>query len=780
MPDDYGHPHLEMTREEPTTKPRPRRFTLRRDAPEDPSAHGKRLGENLARVRRAKMNYVAGYDERCLIKLSLNEFVPPEDLAKASADVEVVSQEGKNIVLAFATEGQLDAFEAKLAQLVEGNHVTYRTMIYALEGIDHWTERDRTGWALGRDGFPEAPRFSLDVELWPLSREEDAKRERDAFEEWVTAEGGKILDRVARPYLTLYRIRCDRDVADRCLRHRDVRTVDLPPSAGLSLSLITTPMQSLRPIPPPPEGAPGVAVLDTGIVAGHPVLAPAIGDTQDFVSGGAEAEQRGHGTFVAGIALYDDIGACLDRGTFAPQLRLFSGRIFEAGNRNDPKLMENRVEEAVRYFLENYGCRIFNLSYGDPGRPYRGGRVSGLAVTLDALSRELGVLFVVPTGNFDIDRHDVSDGRWMNYARYLTGRPANLIDPAPALNALTVGSVARHERHEGPQGDFGFRAMARHGEPSPFTRSGPSVRGAIKPDLVDYGGNHSVEVGSDLHMVRGRAGVGEVSTSHDFAVGDPFAEDSGTSFAAPRVAHVAARLLAAVPTASTNLCRALLVAHGRTPAASRALFEGDSTALRNLTGYGQVDQSALFRSMDNCVTLWSDGHIENLRNHFYEIPIPNEFWEGRGRRRTVTVALAYSPPPRTTRIDYCGVSISFKLVVDGSLDAVARAFSAEVDREDAPGVPERAAGRDLSAMVRSKGTAQVSTWTFTRPSVNLRKSRVFVVVTRKDPTWGARVARVREEYSLAVKMDDREMLLSSLYQRVRALLRGRARARTTM
>lgn len=57
------------------------------------------------------------------------------------------------------------------------------------------------------------------------------------------------------------------------------------------------------------------------------------------------------------------------------------------------------MEEAVRYFVENYDCRIFNLSYGDPGRPYRGGRVSGLAVTLDALSRELGVLFVVPTGN---------------------------------------------------------------------------------------------------------------------------------------------------------------------------------------------------------------------------------------------------------------------------------------------------------------------------------------------------------------------------------------------
>lgn len=774
-----GHPHLEMIREVPTTKPRPRKINVQRRTPADPRAHGRQLGEYLASVRRTSTIYGEGYDDRHLIKLSLNEFVQPEDLAKASEGVEVVSQEQKKIVLAFATERQLDAFEAKLANLVDGRHVTYRNVIYALKGIDHWTERDRTGWALEQDGFPEDPRFSIDVELWPLARDEHADRERRAFEQWVTAEGGEVLDKITRPYLTLYRIQCDREVADRCLRHRDVRTVDLPPRVGLSLSLLKTPVHALDSIPPPPDGAPGIVVLDSGIVAGHPVLRPAVGDTQDFIAAPGGPAEPEHGTLVAGIALYDDVGTHLENRTFAPQLRLFSGRVFGREVSNDPRLVEHRVEIAVRYFVEKYDCRIFNLSYGDPGRPYRGARVSGLAVTLDALSRELGVLFVVPTGNLVIGPDDVDDSHRADYARYLTEREAGLIDPAPALSALTVGSIARNEQHQGWRGDFDVRPMARRGQPSPFTRAGPSARGAIKPDLVDYGGNLGVEVSSDRHTIQDRFGFGEVSTSHRFAAGHPFAEDSGTSFAAPRVAHLAARLRAALPEASAGLCRALLVAHAKTPEASGALFENDSMTLRHLTGYGRVDRAALFQSVDNCVTLWSEERIENLRNHFYEIPLPDEFWVGGKRRRTVTVALAYSPPPRTTRIDYCGVSMGFKLVVGEALDAVARAFSTEIDREEAPNVPERSTGRDLSATLRSKGTVQASTWTFERPSAELRKKRVFVVVTRKDPTWGARVASVQEGYALAVKIDDREMLISNLYQEVREVLRVRARARAT-
>ena len=229
-------------------------------------------------------------------------------------------------------------------------------------------------------------------------------------------------------------------------------------------------------------------------------------------------------------------------------------------------------------------------------------------------------------------------------------------------------------------------------------------------------------------------------------MGRPFAEDAGTSFAAPRVANAAARILGELPEASVGLCRALLVSHARTPAACSDLFSDDTSALRNVTGYGLVDRSALYRSMENCVTLWAEESIENRHHHFYEVPVPNEFWSQGKRVREMTVSLALRPPVRTTRIDYRAVAISFKLVPAGSLDDVARSFNAAVDRNDASTIKERAPGRRISERDRSRGTVQTSAWTFTQPSGAMRESSWFVVVTctilsgdRVFPRYGSRM-----------------------------------------
>ena len=226
-------------------------------------------------------------------------------------------------------------------------------------------------------------------------------------------------------------------------------------------------------------------------------------------------------------------------------------------------------------------------------------------------------------------------GDWhAEYPGYLLGDSATLLDPAPALNALTVGSLARHERNERWPNDPAYRPIARTDQPSPFTRRGPSVNRAIKPDLVDYGGNMIVNVRAGGRPAAGRQGVGELSTSHDFAAGRPFSEDSGTSFAAPRVANAAANLLSELPDASVDLCRALLVAHARTPGPCVDLFAGDDEIVREVTGYGLVDRSALYRSLEDCVTLWAEESIENRRHHFYEIPMSCGFlggWQASAR-----------------------------------------------------------------------------------------------------------------------------------------------------
>ena len=680
------------------------------------------------------------------------------------------------MILAFATAEQLESFEAKLSTMAAGTTVTYQNLIYSLGGFDRWTPEDRTGWALRRHGFPETQFFIIDAELWPVAARSDAARLRDAFETWVIERAGEIIDSVKQPYLTVYRIRCGDSLVQDLLNHRDVRTVDLPPRVGLESALVFTPIQELDAVPEPPNEAPGVVVLDSGLATGHPVIAPAVGDAESFLPDVSEADDHGHGTFVSGIALYDDVAECVRTRSFIPELRIFSGRVLDQNNRSDPYLIENQVEKAVRHFVDQYGCRIFNLSYGDLNKPYRDRHVAGLAVTLDALSRELDVLFVVPTGNFDGDEDGPDDWRG-EYPTYLTGDASVLLDPAPALSALTVGSLARYERHERWPDDPSYLPVARSDQPSPFTRHGPSVNGAIKPDLVDYGGNLMINAHAGGHQVTGIRYVGELSTSHNFAAGRPFAVDSGTSFATPHVTHAAARILKEYPIVNVDRCRALLVAHARTPDACSQLFAGNPVAVREVTGYGLVDRSALCQSIESCVTLWTEESIENRHHQFFEIPVPAEFWSSGRRARELTVALAYRPAVRTTRIDYRAAAISFKLVQAQSLDEVVNSFDAAVDIDSTTTIRERQSGRRFSERERSRGTVQASTWTFTQPSEALRECSWFVVVTRNDPAWGSTLSSGRESYALAVTLTDRLVQEPRLYTRIQARLRERARAR---
>jgi subtilisin family serine protease len=119
--------------------------------------------------------------------------------------------------------------------------------------------------------------------------------------------------------------------------------------------------------------------------------------------------------------------------------------------------------------------------------------------------------------------------------------------------------------------------------------------------LIDYGGNWAINTraGAD-YLTAG--GLGELSTGRGFAAGRLLAEFSGTSMAAPHVAHLAASVLAEYPETNANMIRALLLAHGAVPGACRALLPNEDI-LRCVCGYGVTDSGALFRSLENEVTL---------------------------------------------------------------------------------------------------------------------------------------------------------------------------------
>lgn len=769
--------HLRFSREIPLTDRHRRADKRRRFRPPDPKAFGTLLHQRFATARQhAEQQDVGGFDDRLLIKIQLRQGATAPDLS-AIPGVELVSQEDKSVLLAFADRAGLAEFESRLSNLARDGKATRADLLYALQGFDHWTPDDRKGPALRQLGLPDRDAFILDVELWPQERADKRDAMLTTFLAWMRESGIERLDDLKQPSLVMVRVRCNHDKTnDLLLRHRDVRTVDLPPRTGMAVEVLVTDINLLAAPPMPAEDAPRLAVLDSGLTTGHPLLASAVGDAQGYLApyrNAHDAAPRWHGTLVSGLALYGDVADCVQQGQFVPQLRLFSGKVFEDDDQDQTEFVEKAVEDAVRDLHAQYGCQVFNLSYGDLNKVYDGRHVRGLAYTLDRLTRELGVLFVVPAGNIQI--RDLPADPRRDYPEYLFDDTTRLIDPAPALNALTVGGLAHHTATRDAQNhpnNIEDLSIAQEAQPFPLTRRGPSVNGAIKPDVVEYAGNIAMARAGGRIQHRG---LGLLSTCGDFANGRPFAEDIGTSYAAPQVAHRAARLLGEMPNASNNLLRALLGAHARWPSACVDSINGDNTVkgkrrLLQLIGYGRIDEDTLYKSVDQAVTLLAEDRIDNDKCHFYELPIPESFWSRGKRVREIAVALAYSPDIRTTRLDYRRSKLWFTFVTAADLDAVERAFRR--NREE--GMGEFGRNRWITNNERKTGTLQVSRWGFKQPIRNGEK--VFVVVTRQDSPWG-NVADGQEPYAVVAVLADRENAAVNLYAQVRAQLEVRAQVR---
>lgn len=762
--------HLPLARSEPVNerRTRPGRGPKK---PDDPKKHAHDLLATMERGREQAAQLQAGFDSRLLLKL---DYQGDPDELRAIPGLDVVSQEEQAVVVIFATEEALEEFKKRISQVADGRKAKKEDLIYAVKAFDTWTPEDRAGLTLRREPFPKEGDGWLDVELWPM----ESPHERDSmvatFRRWCAANGVEVLDTLSGTTLVLLRVRTQRAGYEALLTLRDVRALDLPPKLKVGFDLLGTEVSTLAVDGAPNEKAPKIAILDSGIVAGHPLLSPAVGEAASFLPEKSGADEHGHGTMVAGLALYGDVRKCIEEGSFSPRFHILSGRITDENNEGPATLIENKVAEAVGYFAENYGCRIFNLSVADERRVYHGGHVGPWASTLDELARELGVLIVVSSGNFGGTESTPKD--WLkDYPGYLLKEDARLLDPAPAINVLTVGSIARQEltpMAERFPRDPADRPVARGKEPSPFTRSGPGSRGSIKPELVHYGGNGAVAARHGSGLVA----LGEISTGREYSAGRLFQAGAGTSFAAPKVAHLAARIMARYPTASANLVRTLITANARIPGGSLSRLSGeDANRARFLVGYGFPDDSRTLASTDAVVGLVAEEEIAENYTHYFELPIPESFYTGSRRVRQITVALAHTPVVRRSRVEYKASHFEFRVVRAKSLEDVARIFK-WTPKDEKVDVEGEVKDFEPKITLRGKGTVQAATWTIKQPAAKRWKDPLFIVVTRRVPGWAQHLLS-QERYALAMILDDSVNQEARLYAEVRALLQARAQVR---
>jgi hypothetical protein len=231
---------------------------------------------------------------------------------------------------------------------------------------------------------------------------------------------------------------------------------------------------------------------------------------------------------------------------------------------------------------------------------------------------------------------------------FLLGATCRVANPAQSLQALTVGSIAL----DGFQ-DVTWRSVALKDHPSAFSRTGLGIWGTIKPEVVEYGGDYVRDNNIPLSLAI-RTETSPELIRATLNGGPAFARDTcGTSFAAPKVMHIAAELARIFPAEPALLYRALIVQSARWPSWTTDRPAAD---VLRLIGYGVPDLSRATENNEYRVTVITNGLKRISAGHMdlFEIPVPVELrHQGEDHKIRIEVTLSYRARPhrlrRTTR-----------------------------------------------------------------------------------------------------------------------------------
>ncbi|MEI6442777.1 MAG: S8 family peptidase [Nostocales cyanobacterium ELA583] len=725
----------------------------------DVNTHGKQLLDQISGLTEPKQQKSNPFrlDPKLIFKIKLAKqgSFRDEDVTKTGLDI--LAREPDKAIVVFSSDLELKEFKRRLenySQIKEGNKYEYLGAIDELVPLE---PEDRIGRLLELKPLQPDELAALDLELWHTGDRKEMRKYLDDIADVLESLSDdtspmRMSDSYVGDYLCIARIKVTQKLLDELLLEEMVKEIDRPPQPAFERTAdYDLPISSFPEVISPPEENCGILVIDSGVQRGHPLIAPVLGEAEvfpdakwQFIKGGAD-DVHGHGTSVAGIAIYGDVENCIKKLSFDPTVWLFSARVTNENCEYDEDLLvETQLDQAIKAFVDQYpNCKVINISLGNAEQIYMDGmKQFRLAAKIDEIAYQYqpkNIVFVISAGNTNPPYEEaISDEQLRtDYPNYLLNKTARIIDPATSAIALTVGSLSYGRGSMTEPGDVRRQAIAklpRH--PSPFTRTGFGVDGMIKPDVVDFGGDFALDLsyreglGVPVPKVSQLgdkvAGVSVVTFSKNFQ-SSLFHICSGTSFAAPRVANIAAQLFTKYPDASSNLIRALIVNSAVLPKEIPDKFRKGTESQKIKTqlqiyGYGQTDLERAMYSAENYVVLSEDKiDIPVGKFHIYEIPqLPEEFFDIEGTR-TLSVTLAFDPPTRPTRGDsYLGVTMEFNLFKGIPKESVVNAY-VDASKTDNPDkfaeismenlnkkYPKRSITIDLDPgpNLRKKGTVQ--------------------------------------------------------------------------
>ena len=494
-----------------------------------------------------------------------------------------------------------------------------------------------------------------------------------------------------------------------------------------------------------PVDAPAVCLIDTGVRHDHLLLRQSLDETDiHSVVAPPVGDLRGHGTLMAGLALFGPIDdLLLTSAAVRLQHRLESVKYLPDQHMpsHDPASYGVVTAQAVALpEVATTRRRVYCLTITDkadrPGEPSLwSASIDALAAGTDIGRSDTGVdllgkpdpakarLILISAGNIDPPYQ-------ADYLQLCDLSPID--DPAQAWNALTVGAYTSLTDAPTDPGFEGWTALADIGELSPHSRTGVAAGGTqwpIKPDICMEGGNVLTDGANDFHHQHPLLSLRTTDNHDSAAVGSA----NATSAATAQAARLAAMAMATYPSYWPETIRGLMTHSAQWTPAMKAVVDAETRKrerrlLVKRFGWGVPDAESVLTSSGNAVTMVVQDEFvpftgpKHAMRHFrlHQLPWPDDVLSGLGPADVeLRVTLSYFIEPSAARRGWRrryayashGLRFDLRSPHENTAEFVRRVNREAGDDEDGTSRPGSGSGNwTLGTDQRHKGSLHQDIW----------------------------------------------------------------------
>lgn len=523
-----------------------------------------------------------------------------------------------------------------------------------------------------------------------------------------------------------------------------------------------------------------ITLFDTGVSRAHPLIRPALdlNDRHAAEFAWGTEDVHGHGTLMAGLALYGDLADELQlRTPVEITHRLESVKLIPDAGYNPHDLLGAVTRRAINAVeVTHPRRRTFTMASTTEDDSPHDGAPTSWSSEVDQLAagvsgdRSLPRLMLVSAGNTDNSTFGAG-----NYLEQCDHQDNEIESPAQAWNAICVGAYT--EKVQLPVGVAG-NALAPFGDLSPSSRTATwKSHWPIKPDVVFEGGNW---VAGPIPPPMRAGSLSLLSTDRRYPARS-FSFMHDTSAATALAAKCITEIWSEYPSLWPETVRGLFVSSARwttqmkshlpavpSKASYGVLFRRYGYGVPNLARATKSASNALALVIEDAITpyaLSDKGEPVHNEMKVFELPWPVEALRALNDtpvklRVSLSTFIAPNPsePARGSKFGYASHNLRFKLnKADESLEQFSARISAAAEKPDGP-ESEAIDGWEFGSNRRDVGSLHIDQLTCSGSDLARRR----LIAVHPVTGWWKSKALLKEglreaRFSLIVEIDAGEV-----------------------